>query len=404
MKKAVVLLLVVVFCMIGTALAEGNWVCPSCGHENPARANFCGSCRTEKPSSQKNKITPSFNGWLCPKCYTVNENSSHFCIICGNDYSPDNQPAILVDEVQMTEINLEPVEIIEYKGTLKEQGNKNVIHFTAPVTGDYYVWLKKADYGFTVEGTAKDLSGYVEGHAYFSQGEGLSAHFQEGVSYDIYIEQYQKTGDYTLAIGIPRKCVDIGTHQVINDSLSFRFQKNYYSVTAPRDGIYRFWISQIPKNVYAYVSVLDEGGYIQAKGNLGQNNGISVKLNAGQQYSLHVNYDQGLGDYTLKIGVPQPIIDISGCKVIGDRFYYSEQDNSYNLLPYQTGTYTIMLRMASKGMKVYVKVTDVNGYTVDKGYMSQGGSIKMHLEEDLTYALHVIQDEERGEYVLTIED
>lgn len=58
------------------AAADGDgWICPACGKDNPATANFCpadGIARPEAPA-----------GWFCPECGTQYDNDANFCMNDG---------------------------------------------------------------------------------------------------------------------------------------------------------------------------------------------------------------------------------------------------------------------------------------------------------------------------------
>ena len=53
-RRAAALIIAACLCvaLCGGAMAmEAGWKCPNCGRENPERANFCGSCRTQRPTA-----------------------------------------------------------------------------------------------------------------------------------------------------------------------------------------------------------------------------------------------------------------------------------------------------------------------------------------------------------------
>ena len=398
-----VMIILLILCTLSAAYADGNWVCPACGQENPARAHFCGACRTEKPSEQAARVIPTYNGWLCPACQAVNAETYGFCINCGRTHTTEDQPAVLIDENEMTTIRLNPAVIEEYQGTISGQGKENTIPFTAPVTGTYLIFIRKANNGFRVSVDVRDLSGYSQNSDILKQDYGFTVSLRKGTTYNIYVAQYEKTGDYTLAVGIPRECADIGKNQLIEDSVSFRGQENCYRMTAPRDGTYRFSIIKADNGVRVSAWVTDEGGYVLGSEILKQGTGVSVTLRAGETYTIHVSPYEGYDDYVMRIGIPQPTVDLTGCQAVGDRLYYYRQDNTYTITPQEAGTYIIALRKADQGMRLSIEITDMGGYRVNGDIFKQGNSMKFSLKAGLQYTIHVIQYDDNGEYTLTID-
>src|SRR4051812_9883017 len=56
--------------------------CPSCGHENPSDARFCGQCGTPLPREVE-----------CKECGRENRADLNFCVACGADLKVQQQPA-----------------------------------------------------------------------------------------------------------------------------------------------------------------------------------------------------------------------------------------------------------------------------------------------------------------------
>src|SRR4051794_11747556 len=52
-------------------------ICPSCGHENPEDANFCGQCGSPLPTEHP-----------CPTCGRGNPPGLRFCRGCGGALEP----------------------------------------------------------------------------------------------------------------------------------------------------------------------------------------------------------------------------------------------------------------------------------------------------------------------------
>lgn len=105
-------------------------------------------------------------------------------------------------------------------------------------------------------------------------------------------------GSYTLYIGKPKPSVDISEYTLVNDSIEFKKQRNYYTFTPKRNGTYYFGFTNIPEGYKYEVNVYNPGGENLTFGNLYRTY-ATLSLTNGQPYTIVVS-DYGYhGDYSL---------------------------------------------------------------------------------------------------------
>lgn len=79
---------------------KGVAICPSCGAEIPANAQFCSSCGTniQKPNA--------FSGKTCPECGHNMEETGAFCTFCGAklDAAPSSQVLTDISEQSVSAV------------------------------------------------------------------------------------------------------------------------------------------------------------------------------------------------------------------------------------------------------------------------------------------------------------
>ena len=401
-RKVLTLLLALSLLLVYTAaLAEGSWICPGCGRENPERANFCGSCRSPKPSGEITAEAAS-NAWVCSQCGDVCPDGDAFCMMCGNDHHETDERAILVPESTVSDITFPAAQILPLEGVFRQNDEERSYEYTAPVTGSYRIFVKTADSGFQVRVRVLDLSDYVLGSDYLKQGQGYDVELQAGNRYIIKAIQNRDLGAFTVGVGIPREPGALENNRSIHDSMSFTDQDNQYILQAQTSGVYRFWVYQANSGFSTRVRVFDKQGYVLGSDYVKQNQGISVELAAGEIYTVHAIQHNDLGEYQLRIGCPKTTTDISGCLTVGDDISFTDQENTYTFTATESGVYVVQLAKAMKGFSARVRVFDQGGYVLGSDYLKQGGNYSVELKAGSIYTVKVIQHNEYGAYCLRI--
>ncbi|MBR4459107.1 MAG: zinc ribbon domain-containing protein [Clostridia bacterium] len=389
---------VLLACCLGAA-ADDSWICPTCGHENPGRANFCGKCRTPQPE-KKFAVESTSNAWVCSACSEVCPDEDTFCMICGEEHHPDDARAMMVPDTVMTEIWYEPVPVIEYRDAFSANKEKHTYNYTAPVTGTYRLWLSEANAGTTVHLAAFDASGSRLQSAYCSRDDGINFELTAGQRYTFTFTQERSYDGFTVSLGEPREWQDPGTNQIIHDSLSYRKQDNRYLLTAPTSGVYRFEIGKANAGVSIYVSVYDEAGYKLNSAYCHQGDGINIELTEGKTYYIHVIQESKYGEYDLTLGFAREKIDLSGCAYFRDSVYFRKQSNRYTFIPEVDGKYRIQVEKADRKVSIYIVVYDASDYKLNSGYCHQKDGISVELKAGQIYTVYVTQESDYGPYVL----
>ncbi len=389
-------------CCFVPAVADGTWTCPRCGRENPERANFCGGCREPKPAARVESYTMS-NAWVCPSCGEVCPDGDSFCMICAEQHRPEDQPAWLVAETETRTLTPMPAVTEMYPGSFSAVDETRVIRYTAPVTGQYYLWLDQANSGFRLRAIVRDAGDYTVRREVLSQGDGFSFELTAGKAYAFSIEQYSSVGNYTLRLGVPRAFIDLNGCQVIEDSIAYNEQQNRYRFVAPVTGVYRFWIARANSGVRLSLMVYDAGGYRLRRETVARDEGMSVTLTAGETYDLYANQYSDRDSYTLCVGMAREPVDITGCAAVGDRISFVDQENAYEYSIPETGDYVLNLSRADKDLRVSVSVFDAAGYRLNRTTLTQGDSLRVTLTGGQRYTFQVKHYSGMGNYVLCVQ-
>ena len=395
------LIAVLLLACVSGASADGTWVCPKCGHENPERANFCGSCREPRPSEEIH-LTSTSNAWVCSLCGEICPDEDSFCMMCGNDRHDTDQRALLIPAAEVVSATMPPARVETSEYTFSSKDEELAFDFVAPVTGTYRVFVKTADSGFSVRVRVFDSQGFVVSSDYLQQNQGYDADLTAGAHYTFRMIQNNGLGSFTLAIGIPKDWTDLGDARDISDSITFRSQDNRYVITPLTSGVHRFWIAQAASGFSVRVRVFDRQGYVKSSDYIQQNQGISADLTAGETYDIHVIQNNDFGDYELKIGCPKPTVDISGCTLLGDSIVYREQENIYTFCAGESGEYRFTLAKADQNFSVRVRIFDPGGYLMGSDYIQQGQKVRADLTAGTIYTVMVIQNNNYGTYSLQI--
>ena len=401
---AAVLLLV---CVLGTAaaLADGNWICPNCGRENVAEANFCGGCRTAKPQEAADVRNADINAWMCSSCGKIVSSGDSFCINCGMDHLASDTPAILVPAVVPEETAFGPatVERIAWRA----EDGKLSYRLTIENSGTHYLWIadQKAEMQFLM--TVKDEQGnkIAENDFYLNKAS-ITLNSSKGKKYNVEVRCDTNSGSYTLCIGRAKPVQEVQEYGIIRDSMSFERQKNRYKIVPTITGLHSVEILESQKGFTIKGCIKDSDNYTVVASDFGMEKGwtIRAKLKAGETYYIEFTQCEALGDYALMIGRPKKTVNISGCGAFGDSHYYVKQANVYEYTAQRTGTHRFVLSQIAQGNEVDLEINDAWGYTVARfDRMHREWYREAELTAGETYKIVVRQYEGLGSYSYFIE-
>ena len=226
-----------------------------------------------------------------------------------------------------------------------------------------------------------------------------------GQQYTIELKQYIDYGNYTLRVGEQTPTKDVTAHSVIKDSIAFRNQRNYYTFTAARDGRYLLSFADVQSDVSFYLYVYNTlGETVGRQSNMGNNDGLSVDLKGGAQYTIEVQQYLEIGDYQLNIGKQKETVDITQYTDISDSIEFKNQRNYYTFVPQRDGAYRLELNNVISSTSMYLYVYNKLGEVVER--QSNVGNNDGFVVEDFKageiYTIMVEQYVGVGSYTLKI--
>ena len=401
---AAVLLLV---CLLGTAsaLADGNWICPNCGRENVAEANFCGGCRTAKPQAAANVRNADINAWMCSSCGKIVSSGDSFCINCGMDHLASDTPAILGPAVVLEETAFGPAAMDRL--AWRAQDGKLSYTFTADNSGIHYLWIADQKAGMEFKITIKDEQGNKIGeNDFYLNKASISLNASRGKKYNVEVRCESNSGSYTLCVGRAKPVQEIRDYGIIRDSMSFEKQKNRYKIVPEVTGLHSVEILEAQKGFKVKGCIKDSENYTVASCEFAMEKGWTVRANlkAGETYYIEFSQWEALGDYALMIGRPKRTLNISGCGAFGDSHYYEYQANVYEYTAQRSGTHSFVLSQIAQGNQVDLEINDAWGYSVANfTHMKRDWHCNAELTAGETYKIVVRQYEGRGSYSYLIE-
>lgn len=409
MKKILTVLLVLtLLCTVAAgAFAEGKtWICPGCGRENSAEANFCGGCRTQKPAEGNPAMTNSAaNAWICSACGTICAEEDNWCSACGETHPAGGPAAILRAAPVMDEAAFRPCTIRRIDALFNASNAVNSYTYTAPADGKYHFWLEGNPADMRAKFIVKDrYDNVVEKNDLFGGNPTLTAKLTAGETYTLTVKCESNPANCVVCIGEPRPVQPVGNSRIIRDSTVFTNQVNYYSFVPEVSGIYRITMKELPAGTEVKLGLKDALGNKIDGNDFSGGIGIAVsgKLEAGQEYIFWVRQCEGFSDYTLELGVPNPVLDITGCGAVSDVIYYSGQSNRYDFTPAAGGEYEIRLTGVRNGNWYTVSVLDAFGYKIDAREMNGTYTWSLQLESGKCYCVVVKQKDGSGRYGLII--
>lgn len=301
-----------------------------------------------------------------------------------------------------------PVDLTGYTSiadSIEFNGQTNYYTYTPAVSGEYRLYISQINSGTKVSIFIYDDEGYrLTYDSHVSRNEGLNVTLTAGMQYSITVEEYEGYGEYTFCIGPQKETVDITGYTVVNDSMQFKNQWNYYTFTPDIDGTYRFEVAQIDSGNNLNFYLYDSQGYqVSYRSNLRNGEGITETLEAGECYTFAVKYAEGLVPYQFTVGCQKPMQDISKYHAVSDSIQYKSQMNTYSFTAPKTGTYTFRMSGIENGFEVSLQVCDSAMYPIRRtGNMEEGDCMTLDLTEGATYYIHVEYCNGYNTYTLNI--
>ena len=132
-------------------------------------------------------------------------------------------------------------------------------------------------------------------------GEGLTLNnLIGGQTYQIHVEYYSGLSPYDLIIGHQKETVDISGISRLSDSIQYTSQRNAYTFTAPRNGMYRFEMAELRANARVRLTLLNSLDARLSVDIAGNGEGLTFNnIIGGQAYQIFVEHYSGLSPYNM---------------------------------------------------------------------------------------------------------
>ena len=178
----------------------------------------------------------------------------------------------------------------------------------------------------------------------------------------------------------------------IDGNISSNGQKDVYSFTAPRDGCYRFEMSELRGATVRLMAWDSFEQPIADSSNRGNGQGITLDLVGGQTYQIQVGQYSGLSPYRLIIGHQKETIDISRLTGLNDSIQYTDQRNVYLFTAPRNGSYRFEMAEL-RSATVRLMAWDRLDYPpiADSSNRGNGQGITLDLVGGQTYQIQVRQ-------------
>lgn len=151
---------------------------------------------------------------------------------------------------------------------------------------------------------------------------------------------------------------DISGITTLEDSIYYDSQKNIYTYTPSVTGIYVF---NVHGGSTSWIEITDK---YDARVDASYDGSSPITLSAGEQYTITLSTTEPCS-YSLSIGIPHEIKDISLESTISDNITYDGQVNVYTFTPSVSGVYVFSIHGGSTS---WIEITDKYDAHVDSSY------------------------------------
>ena len=211
-------------------------------------------------------------------------------------------------------------------------------------------------------------------------------------------------GSYLLTVGHPKNSIDVSEYDIVNDSMDYSGQQNEYTLVPECSGIYRLDLSGEADGFKIMLSVYDHAGSkVSGDQKLADGDGVTVRMEAGNKYTVKAAQLNKGGEYALSIGKPKPTEDAAGKYILSGSVDYTDQRNSYKYTAPAEGEYRFTTGNMPEGCSVSLHVYDSVGDQVGSDEeMKNQDALSVHLDEGQSYEIQLIQNSGLGRYTMTI--
>lgn len=240
----------------------------------------------------------------------------------------------------------------EWTGSLGE-GDSESIEYKAEKSGNYR-------FDFIIQDVEREYVFYINDvngdrvTSASSSDEGVTQELEAGHVYELEVEQVNGDGEYRVRICSPNEKMTVSDN-IIDGQISYTDQNNEYIYVAPQSGTYRFDFEINDVETEYYFNIRDSKNE-QILNSNSSDGGAPVNLVQNETYTFNVGQETGMPHYTIKIGIPEAVKNISKNKFSG-KIKFEDQEDNYIYVAPRSGIYRMdfTINDVNKEYTVYVK-------------------------------------------------
>ena len=191
--------------------------------------------------------------------------------------------------------------------------------------------------------------------------------------------------------------------QSIVGEISSEGQRNTYAFIAPITGIYRFYFERDSVNSdYTFLMRDSRGASIAERSASHSAGGVTVDLEAGQEYRIEVRHRRGSVGYKIAINTPNEISTVTN-NAINGRITFTDQRNRYTFTAPVTGRYRFDFGRDNVNSDYTFRMWDSrNASLAERSASHSAGGITVDLEAGQVYRIEVRHRRGSVGYEITI--
>ena len=238
-----------------------------------------------------------------------------------------------------------------------------------------------------------------------SAGDSATCRLEKDRTYTVEIEAAAGKGSYKLTVRHQKPAYDITDYDLVSDRMEFSGQQVTYLITAGMNGVYRFDLEDAEKVSGLRLDLFDALGTKTAGAELFDGEGLSVRLEAGETYEIRASRAEGTGEYTLRIGKPSPVEDLTGKNIAAGHVTYKDQRNTYKYTAAADGRFLFTIGNLPDGCRLGLDIYDSLGFKIGgEESIGNGSPVSAELEAGQAYEIQVTQRSGKGGYTLTVRE
>lgn len=172
---------------------------------------------------------------------------------------------------------------------------------------------------------------------------------------------------------------------------------------APVSGIYRFDFElTTDANARFKFTIKDQTKLtIKEEYDINTFKGVTVELEENKTYQIFIEQQNGFSEFTMNIGIPNPIQTINENLIKGS-LNYTDKLDCYSYTAPEDGMYRFDFIPSDYTLQYYMKLEESTKLLIKEEYFQGPDGITAKLDKGKTYFLHIKQRENFADYELNI--